>query len=177
MTSSNRFLNRLLLLVIGLLALVAAALVGWSAATGTDLPFALPEQGTPLELGIVLAAAVVVVVFAVAWVLTRGRGRRRLAIDTPEVQVDAKAIEALLRSELSASPDIAGTSVQAYRVRRQQTLLVTVQARKHPDLTALTASVRQAIARTDAQLGATLPLVVHVTTGLRTAMAGQRATH
>lgn len=176
MTSSNRLANRLVLLFIGLAALAAAALVSVPALTGGGVPLDLPDDADRGALGILLAASVAVVVFAAAWICTRGRGRRRLAYDGADVRIDAGVVESLILDALSSSPDVAGARVTAFDVRGQRTLLLTVQTRRHPDLVALTGRLHDAIAAADERLGAALPLVVHLTTGLRTTLARSRVT-
>lgn len=175
MTQSNRFLNRVLLLLVGLGFLAVAAVIVWPQVTGAPLPLIVTADDPIVSWGIIAAAAVVLVV-AVAWIATRGRGRTRFAIATDDVRVDAAALADIVRDALSSAPDVAGVKVSCYTVRRRRVLAVTVLTRRHPDLPALMRDLRAAMDRMDAVLGTPLPAVVHITTGLRTALAGERAT-
>jgi hypothetical protein len=177
MTSSNRVMNRMLLALVGLLFAAASVLVAWPLVTGTARPFTLPAADDTAATAVLLGGAVVVVALSVTWIVTRGRGRRSLAIETTGLRLDTTAVESVVRDELQNHPDIVAARVQAYRSRDGRTLLLSVQARTHADLLALTDGVRAAIARADATLGVALPIVVHITTGLRTAMASSRSTH
>jgi hypothetical protein len=175
MTSSNRFLNRMLLLLVGLGFLAVAAVVAWPQVSGAPLPLVIGADDPVVQWGII-AAAVVVLVIAVAWIATRGRGRTRYAVATDDARIDAAALADVLRDALSEAPDVAGVRVAGYTVRRTRMLGVTVLTRRHPDLPALMDDVRAAVARMDAVVGTSLPTVVHVTTGIRTALARERAT-
>jgi hypothetical protein len=177
MTSSNRLLNRILLAVVGLAALAVAATAVWPAVTGSVLPVVVPDLDTTWALGVLTAAAVVTVVLCVAWIGTRGRGRTRAALHTGDVRIDTSAVEAIVKERLSASPDVAGVRLQGYRVRRQRMLLLTVQARRHPDLPRLRSDIAGAIDTVDTVLGTRLTAVAHVTTGVRTTLASSRTTH
>lgn len=175
MTSSNRFLNRLLLALVGLGFVAVGAVIAWPQITGAPLPL-IVSAGDPIVTWSVIAAAVLVLIIAIAWISTRGRGRTRFAVATSDVRVDASALADVVRDALSAAPDVAGVKVSGYTVRRRRVLAVTVLTRRHPDLEALVRDIRTATDRMDAVLGAQVPTVVHVTTGLRTALSGERAT-
>jgi hypothetical protein len=187
MTSSNRLLNRVLLFVVGLGFLAVALLVLVPVLTGTQpsdilglprmLGLALPELTRVLVLTVAIVLAVLILVLTVAWVATRGRGRTRFAVDTSDVKIDAGALAEIVREALAGVPDVVGVRISAYSVRRRRVLAVALETRRHPDLPALMGEVRQAIARLDAALGTPLPVLVHLTTGVRTALTRERVTH
>ncbi len=175
MTSSNRILNRMLLLLVGLGFIAVAGVVAWPQVTGAPLPLAVGAADPLVSWGII-AAALVVLVIAVSWIATRGRGRTRYAVAADDTRIDAAALADVLRDALADAPDVAGVKVAGYTVRRTRMLGVTVLTRRHPDLPALMDDVRGAVARMDAVVGTPLPTVVHVTTGIRTALSRERAT-
>jgi hypothetical protein len=177
MTSSNRLLNRILLLIVGLGMLAAAAWLGVPLVTGRAWGITLPPlTGTP-ALAIIAGASVVAILLALVWIFTRGRGRRRAAVQTPLLQLDASALTSLVSARLSESPDVVAADASAFRLRGQHVVRLRVQARKGADVEALTGQVRRVIADVDAVLGTELPVVAHLTSGWRTALSGARATH
>lgn len=189
MTRTNRFANRLILALIGLLALGAAATVAlpYAATLGftpfgaanPDAPFGitLPDASQPAVLWSIAGAAVVIVLFALVWILTRGRGRTGTALNIEGASVDASAIQSVLRARLADAPDVVVVSASAHRRRGGPVVLVRVQARPGPDLGALRSAVRGAIDRLDEVIGTPLPLVVHLTSGVRSTWASARTTH
>ncbi|RKR76092.1 hypothetical protein [Frondihabitans australicus] len=151
MTSSNRFLNRLFLAVVGIVtlavgaALVLVALPGvaagrdavstWSDAQATalrDTPLtgvgSLTGSSLPWLLAILCLVVIVVAVLAAA---TRGRGRtdRILESESPAggIVIGARFAETALEDALSGRRDIAGVNVAAYRLRGSAALKVKVR--------------------------------------------------
>lgn len=177
MTRSNRSLNRFLLLVTGLaaLALAAALALPWTPwRSAVRYPYL---TGDATALWLVAAAAVVVVVLCAAWIASRGRGRTRAALETGDTEIDAAVVASLLRARLGANPDVAAVSASAYRRRRARIVLVQVQTRPAPDLGLLTDDVHAAVAGLHRDLGAAVPVVVHLTSGLRGALSAPRVAH
>lgn len=175
MTRSNRMLNRVILLVLGLIALGAAGALALPLLTESVVSFRLPAIRPTATLdGIIAAAAVVVIVLSVAWIVTRGRGRTRVALDG-ELSVDARVADELIREELSHEPDVISASAGAFRVRGAAVLRVRVEARRSADLRRLTDAVRSAVDQLDLALGtppdARLPVVVHVSSGFRASLS------
>lgn len=179
MTSSNRTLNRLVLLAVGL-GLVALALVVVARAAPAEqalLSFvpALPAFEDPASLWLIAVAAALGIVLAAAWIGTRGRGRTSRAYDRDGVVIDEAVVAGLLRESLAAQPDVLAVAAHSYR-RGGGTVLARVEVRTRPDLSPLLDGVRAAVEHTDATLGAALPMVVHLTSGVRTATRGARST-
>ena len=181
MTRSNRVLNRLLLLVLGLVALVTAAALALPLLPGTLAGVRMPRLalGTPgsLALQLTVASCVIVIALALAWIITRGRGRTASAVGgerTDGVTVDVHVIEQLLRDALDRDPDLLGTSVAGFRVRGSSVLRVRLSARRGADLRRLIDAVRRAVDDLDSALGVELPILVHVTSGLRASIAHEQ---
>jgi hypothetical protein len=189
MTRSNRTLNRLVLALVALLALAGAAALAWPAAARAHLEVAglvvppAPRLGLdallagPDRLGVAGAAAAVALVallLAVAWAASRGRGGTATVVDVDGVRIDIHAVRDLLQSSLGPTPAVVGVGATAHRLRGRTALRVTVLTRRHADLPALLDGVRTAIDDLDAALGARVPVVVRVRTGLRSSFAREQ---
>lgn len=183
MTRSNRILNRLALVLLALLALTAAAFILRPEVErfvleplGLVVPsLGLAELGTVLPLALIVLAVVAVIV-ALAVTVTRGRGADGTALDQEGVSVDAGLLEGLLRRELDGEDEVLHLRLRAFRARHR-VLLAEVQVRRGADLANVHRRVARAVATADEQLGEALPLVTHITTGLRTRFAGTTRTH
>ena len=178
MTRSNRLLNRLFIALVGLV-LIAAALVVVAPALPELLPQAaipvVPELTDAILLGIAVAAAVIVLL-ALIWVLTRGRGEQKTAYSGDGVSVDRHVVEALLRDSLAAQPDVVRVAAHAYRIRGSVALKLRVDVRKGAALAELASVLRRRIADLDTVLGVQAPVLVHLTSGVRSSFAGERRT-
>jgi hypothetical protein len=183
-TRSNRALNRIILLVLGLVALIVAAALALPMLPSGSVPRSVRDATSPDGLTrlapavtlewIAAVVALVIIVVAVAWMATRGRGRTRVAIDG-ELGVDSRVADELIRDALSREPDVIASSVVAFRVRRRPVLRINVEARRGADLRRLTDAVHTAVEGLDVALGSDtahrLPVVVQVTSGLRASLA------
>jgi hypothetical protein len=181
MTRSNRPLNRLLLLVLGVVALAAAAALALPLLPGTLAGVRMPQLtlGRPgqLALQLMVVGCVVVIALAIAWIVTRGRGRTVSAIGGERadgVTVDVRVVEQLLRDALDGDPDLLGTSVTGFRVRGRSVLRVRLSARRGAELRRLLDALGRAVADLDVALGVELPILVHVTSGLRASIAHEQ---
>ena len=182
MTRSNRVLNRGILLVLGLLALAAAAATALPLLPMTLLGVRMPhlELAAPgqLALQLTVVCCVVVIALAVAWIVTRGRGRTVSAVGGDRadgVSVDVHVVEQLLRDALDGDPDLLHTSVTGFRIRGRSVLRVRLSMRRGAELRRLLDALGRAVAGLDVALGVELPILVHVTSGLRASLAhGQR---
>lgn len=184
MTLSNRFINRLLLLVIGLVALAGASLLAMHVfprlaelAGLTAVPWmpVLPDLADAATLWWLAGGVLLVIVLAVAWIATRGRGRTSQALSADGVVVDDSVVAGILRAELDGDPDVLAVSAQGYR-RAAGVVMVAIETRTRADLGALLAHVRAAVAVADARIGIEVPLVIHLTQGIRTLTSGSRIT-
>jgi hypothetical protein len=182
MTRSLRTFNRLILLGLGIVALALGAGMLFPRAAAVVIEPAvasvIPSGTDPRAVWAVLAAASgVAIAFALAWILTRGRGRTSTALESEGVEIDARVIASILRERLGSSPDVLAVDAGAFVRDRTRLVRVAITTRRHPDLVALRAALADAVDDLDAVLGARLPLVIHLTTGLRTAFTGPRSTH
>ncbi|MDO8382124.1 MAG: hypothetical protein Q7T17_04015 [Microbacterium sp.] len=184
MTRTNRLANRIILAVIGLIALALAAVVALPFAPmlgftipWEDLGLAVPDATLPPVVWTVAGAAFVVVLFAITWIVTRGRGRTSTALSIEGATIDASVVQSVLRERLANAPDVVVVSASAHRRRGGPVVLVRVQARPGPDLAALQTAIRGAIDRLDEVIGTRIPLVVHLTSGVRSSIARPRTTH
>lgn len=181
MTRSNRVLNRILLLILGLLALAGAATLALPLLPRTLNGIRMPQLtlGAPTVLGeqLTVVIAVVVIALALTWILTRGRGRTGSALGgegTDAVTIDVRVVEQLLRNALDGEPDLLATSVTGFRVRGRSVLRVRLSARRGTELRRLTDAARRAVDELDAAVGVELPILVHITSGLRASIAHEQ---
>jgi hypothetical protein len=185
-TRSNRVANRVILLIIGLLALGLAAVIALPSLPtklfGMTVPrwnaTALTEAvNTALARGLTVTGCVVVIVLALVWIFTRGRGRTGAALGgvaSDPLSVDVKVIEELLRDALQGDPDLLATSANGFRVRGRAVVRVRLSVRRGAELRRLTDTVRRAVSELDTALGAELPILVHITSGLRASIAHEQ---
>ena len=180
MTATNRFGNRLLLVLIGLVAVASGAWV-LLRAYPQYLPITLPDvpsDPTPTVLWIVVAVAALKIVLSLAWIFTRGKGRTsRLVHDTStdgSLELDVSVARDLLAAALERQPDVLSTKVSAYRVRRAPALLVTVSTRGGSDLPRVRDAVGTAVEQLDAVLERRIPVLLHVTSGVRASFAREQ---
>lgn len=181
MTRSNRVLNRLILLLLGLAVLASAGALATPFLAPDAIAWRVDDLAAPLGdptvLWITAVAAAVLVVLSVMWIVTRGRGRTPAAVETDDVRIDAGAVRDILRHQLSGVTDIVGLDAAAYFVRRERVIEVRVQVRRRADLARVMTETRRAVDEVDRMLGTPLPLLVHLTTGLKSAVTGARTAH
>ncbi|GMA29534.1 hypothetical protein [Arenivirga flava] len=183
MTTSNRALNRILLILLGLIALAGAALLlrpeidQLLEPAGLVTPtLGLTEAPAPWLQGGIIALAALAVIIALAWTTTRGRGADGTAIERDGISIDANLVEGMLRRQLDDATEIAHVRLRAFRPK-DRVLLAEIQVTRGADLADIHHRVQDAVATTDQQLGTPLPLVAHITTGLRSRLAHERRTH
>ena len=180
MTATNRFANRVLLALLGVAALGVGA---WVVLRGYPqlLPMVtLPDipQLDTTALWAVTASAAVAVILALLWTVTRGRARSsRLLRDAStdgSVEFDVKVASDLLSAALQHRPDILSVKVASYRVRRSLALLITVNARTGCDLPRLRDDVGHSVEALDQLLERRIPVLLHVTSGVRATLAREQ---
>lgn len=197
MTSTNRALNRLLVIVIGLVLIAAGA----ALAVGTVLPDvqstvsgAASDAKQPVSdalsggqtwiLWIVALAALLLIVLLAWFALRQGHGRTGTLVrlesgrgaSTPTggaLVIDAKVAEQLLEDALGDDPAIVSVDVTAFEVQHSTTLRVTAVARRGVSPVAVRRTVDEAVTRLDAVLGTQVPVVIQITGGLRSKMSGE----
>jgi hypothetical protein len=185
MTSSSRVLNRVLLLVVGLLALVAALLAArpllperlvapwWtpvqrtiddavSAVSSWSVPWVSPA-GARLTAA---AAALVLAIALIAFLGTRRRRRTRTVLGFADragtTAVDETIADAVMAAPLRHRGDVLSSHVQGYRIAGRTALRLSVVPRSGADLPALLAEAERGIEGWDALSGARAPVVVHL---------------
>ena len=179
MSSSNRFGNRMLLALVGLVSIAAGAWVALRAypVAGNTLP-ELPPTPDATWLWIGAAAALAALVLSLAWIFTRGRGRTALVIreesENGNVEFDVRVASDLLNAALEHQPDTVSLRVTAHRVRRSPALAVTVSARGGCDLPRLRDDVATAVEHLDELLERRIPVLLHVTSGVRANFAREQ---
>ncbi|RFA10481.1 hypothetical protein B7R54_15680 [Subtercola boreus] len=195
MNSTNRFLNRLFLFIIGLLVLAAGAVLAVGALL-PDLQQPISNgartandqvdgtfQANPWILWATAGAAVILIVVLLWFVLRQGRGRtttlltvrQNTTANTPtggDLRVDVKVAAQVLEDALTRQPEIAAVDVVAFRVRRENVLRITAHARKGASPVRIRTLIDSAVTEWDDVLGQTTPVVIQIVSGLRTTMAG-----
>lgn len=187
MTKSNRTLNRIILLVLGLVSVIVGLAVGAGVlpAVRDAMPagVALPRRvDVPASaLWIVAGACALVVVLALAWATTRGGGGTAVAVrertGDDGVTVNVALVRDLVEHELSGVRDVVGTRVDTYLVRRQRAARIRVSLRRGGDAVTVLGAVDRAVATLDRTLGRELPVLVHLTGGTRAALAKPARVH
>ena len=176
MTRSNRLLNRLILVVLGVGLLAIAAWLtlrlqpAWS-------PWELPAIPAPTDVAamvIVAAGAAVVALLALLWAFSRGRGRVTAIRDEGGLVIDARLPSDLLGASLADCVDISSVHTRAFRIRGTRVLSVSVTPVAGADLARMSRALRSAIADLDAQLEYRIPVSVHVASGVRVFRAHER---
>jgi hypothetical protein len=195
MTSTNRALNRLLVILVGLVLLVA----GVAVAAGAVLPDVRStvsgaasdargpasdalSGGQPWILWVVAAAALVLILVLAWFALRQGHGRTgTLLRRTPgedatsptggSLVVDAAVAEQMLEEALGHDPSIVSVDVSAFEVRRGTVLRITAVARRGVSPMQVRRTIDAAVARWDAVLGTEVPVVIQIIGGLRSSMS------
>jgi hypothetical protein len=194
MTGTNRGLNRLLVILVGLVLLV----VGAAVAVGAVLPDVQAavagaasdargpasdalSGGQPWILWVVAAAALVLILVLAWFALRQGHGRTGTLLrrapgedaTSPtggSLVIDAKVAEQMLEDALGHDPSIVSIDVSAFEVKRSTVLRITAVARRGVSPVAVRRTVDEAVGRWDAVLGTEVPVVIQITGGLRSSM-------
>ncbi|MFC4242690.1 hypothetical protein ACFOYW_04830 [Gryllotalpicola reticulitermitis] len=191
MNSTNRALNRAVVLVVGLLTLLAgAALVaiatipairdGYRVSAPTlhdDFTTwfrSVPLFDTNTSWGwiLVLAALAVVVVLLVTLVARQGRGRHDTLLREETTAHGATVISAAvaqqaIQHDLDGRPEILASHVFACRVRRASVLKVSVTCRRGVSPRLAAHVVEDTLSALDTLLGRQLPALIQVSGGFR----------
>ncbi|WKK72710.1 hypothetical protein Q0F99_07255 [Rathayibacter oskolensis] len=190
MTTTNRFLNRLLLFVVGLVLLVAGGAVAAgsllpdvqqtvsTAADDATQPTTDALNGQPWILWVSAVVALVLILLLVRFIVRQGRGRTSTLLrvgsgsgaGTPtggSVTIDAKVAEQVLEEALSHDSAIVSVDVTAFEIRRQNVLRVTAHTRRGVSPMQVRRSIDTAVRRWDALLGEETPVVIQIVSGLR----------
>jgi hypothetical protein len=195
MNTTNRALNRLFVLVVGVLLLAAGALAvalaavpavatQWkrtsTALAGGGAPSwaSAPAIGraTPLVLG-VIAIAVVLIVLLLVFIAKQGHGRTAAALEqrtgTSVARIDLAVPKALLEQHLQGRPELAGLRITAYEVRATPMLKITARCSRGASPAAVSAAIGDAIRDLEQIVGTDVPAFVQLTGGFRTGSASR----
>jgi len=176
MTRSNRFLNRLLLALVGLVLLGAAAYLANNSYPVIEL--AKIPTPTITSLWVAAAVALVVVVLSLLWIFSRGRGRTRTVIrresEEGAASIETRVVSDLISEDLARLPDVVGVSAAAFRVGGDTALELRVTTRAGADLRIVVDSVERAVAQLDEVLETRIPVLLHVASGVRAGFARQQ---
>ncbi|QCR18122.1 hypothetical protein [Agrococcus sp. SGAir0287] len=194
MTTTNRGWNRIVLVLLGIVWLAGGAVLvarqiwadqtvaAWEAAPqavadGWDAlaaQFGLSVGSLdPAALwGVVLiAAAAIVLVWAIVHAATRGKGRTSDAVDQDDVVVEAGAVEDMYRRALGTHPDVLGVKVTAWRHRGANAWRASVDVRDHARLDEVADRATQAAHETRERIGIDAPVVVHLASSIRASVS------
>lgn len=199
MNRSPRGLNRLLILIAGLILLAAGAAailvaaVPDFAAAWKDIgagplewvrtAFATSELGTSGHSWwwiVVIAAVVVLIVLAIVIITREGRGRtgtllhRRGSGTAGSVGLSVAVASEVLRESLAAVPAVAALRVTGYRVGDQTGLHLAVTPRRGASPEEVVILLEQRLAEWDSLFGEQLPTLITLGSGLRTAATSPR---
>ncbi len=187
MTKSNRTLNRIILFVLGLVAVVVGLAMGAGVLPAVqdaispyvDLPSSLTIPAS--SLWIVAAVCAVVIVLALLYAFTRGGGGTAVAVrersGDDAVTVNVALVRDVVEHELSGVRDVVGSRVDTYLVRRQRAARIRVAVRRGGDAVTVLDAVDRAVAVLDRTLGREVPVLVHLTGGTRSALAKPTRVH
>jgi hypothetical protein len=194
MNSTNRFLNRFFILVVGLVVLAAGAALSVGALL-PDVQRTISENAEravgpttdtmdaqPWILWVAAAAAVLLIVILLWFVLRQGRGHTGTLLQVDEqptkgtptggrVILDVKLAEQVLEEAIGRNPGVVAVDVTGFRIRKQSTLRLTAHARRGASPMELRRDIEAAIHEWDAALGTSTPVVVQIVSGLRTRLA------
>lgn len=189
MTSTNRALNRAVLMICALMLAVAGAAAllwafrpGWAegflagverliadvlagAAASTLVISGIGE--VPIAL---IAAFIVALILAVAltvFVFARGRGDVREVARTEaadgRTNVDRNVVDAVLTGALASRPDVLSSRTGVYLVKGARTVRLAVTVRQGASLADVLAAAERAIKDWDSLLGGEIPILIHLT--------------
>lgn len=185
MNSTNRALNRAVLLIGGILfalaavaALLWAVRPAWAHSVLSDLEQAVEAalSGPSVAVGEIyvpaalLAAFVVALILAVAltiFVFARGRGSvhevARVSDDDGRTDVDRNVVDTVLSGALVPRPDVLSARTGVYLVKGTRTVRLAVTVRQGASLGDVIAAAERAIKDWDSLLGGEIPVLIHLT--------------
>jgi hypothetical protein len=166
-TRSNRILNRLLILQVGIVAIGVGGALELPVLRIQPLTNWAPTTAT---LWACLVACLIIIVLSVLWIATRGRGRTSelltLVDDTGSVTIDTRVAADLLADTLNDNPHVLSVGSGSYRVRGTTVLSLRVITSTGADLPALISSVGRAVEELDDVLERRVPVLLHLVSGL-----------
>ncbi len=202
MNSTNRVMNRIFVLFIGLVligagaaALAVATLADaaslwrrqvsgfarWLGQSWREGPTAAGGSALPWVLLAAGAVALVIAILLVIFVIRQGRGRTGIvarfklpaAPGASTATVDVAVARGVIRPRVQQLPGVSGASLSAYRVKRQPVLKLEVSVANGVDSAAVLAQIERIVGEWDGLLGEEGPVFVHLTTGTRSVAAAR----
>jgi hypothetical protein len=188
MNTTNRALNRLLILVVGLLLIAAGGVAivlatlpavarqwrGTSADLRSGAPgwVAQPVLGSAslLVVGVVVLA-VVLIVLLLAFIAKQGRGRTAAALQSDSAatatRIDLAVPRALLEEHLRDRGELAAVRIAAYEVRGTPMLKISATCRRGVSPALVAQVIGRAVADLERVVGADVPALVQLSGGFR----------
>ncbi|TFB86327.1 hypothetical protein E3O44_12020 [Cryobacterium algoricola] len=194
MNSTNRVLNRLFILVVGLVvfsvgaALLLVAIAGpvrdtWahsvaicvSGVTRWLRATPLPNQPMPISGSwlwlVALAAGGALIILLALFIIRQGHGHTRRLItvggDAGMVLVDSRVAEHAIQDALSGRPELIASHVSTYQVKHQSVLKVAITCRRGISPREVSRIVTEVLVAFDTLLGGQLPALVKISAGIR----------
>jgi hypothetical protein len=188
MNTTNRGLNRLFILVVGLLLIVAGAAAVLLAAipavttqwrsTAKDLasnPMPWVADPTVGKASLLVAGmavvALVLILLLLAFIAKQGHGRAAAAIERHDgsmsTRIDLAVPRALLEQHLEQRDELVGLRISAYEVRGTPMLKITARCRRGVSPAAVADLIGRAVADLEQIIGTDVPAFVQLTGGFR----------
>jgi hypothetical protein len=186
--STNRALNRVFILITGLLVLAAGAAallivavpavrsqfraVSRRLEQGAQAWVADPVVGRAslLVLGVAVVALVLIVLLLV-FIGRQGRGRSAAALrqhdGTTSTRIDLAVPRALLEEHLGRRDELAGLRISAYEVRGTPMLKITARCRRGMSPAVVADVIARAVVDLEQIIGTDVPTFVQLTGGFR----------
>lgn len=194
MNNTNRALNRVFILIIGVLLLAAGAAAvliaviptaasqykTTAAGLGTSAQpwVADPTIGKAslLVLGIVFVA-VILIVLLIAFIAKQGHGHTAAALQQHDgatrTRIDLTIPKALLEEHLKDRDELAGLRISAYEVRNTPMLKITARCRRGVSPAVVSELIGRAVGDLEQIVGTDVPTFVQLTGGFRTGSASR----
>ena len=202
MNNTNRALNRMGILLVGLVLLVVGAgaaaaasvpdwLDAWKTASSTVADrssdvvadTAIAPGGGSWLLVVVVAACVVLIALLAVFALRQGRGRTRALFServeataadgvAGSVTIDGKVAEQAIQHALDGHPSLTSSSVDTFLVKRTPVLRITANVRRGVSPHSVRTFVDETVAAWDGLLGREIPVLVQINAGLAAKVAG-----
>lgn len=190
MRTTNRAVNRGVLLLAGLLLLAAAtvavlvllpetreATLASLAEVRAQLERAVAAQGSVTVHAVGLVAAALVAVLAIVAAAARGGGRTQAIRDgggtlPGTLELTVPFLQDVLRDQLGTRRELLGVDLSAWRDGGRTALLIRVQTRSGTDPGEVVTAVEDAVRAIDGLIETRQTVLVRLTSGARVAMSG-----
>jgi hypothetical protein len=194
MNNTNRGLNRLFILIVGLLLLAAGAIAilvavmptianQWKSAANQLSHQAPPWVADPaigtaslLVIGVALAALILTVLL-IAFIAKQGQGRSATALQqhhgATSTRIDLSIPRALLEEHLKHRDELTGLRISAYEVRSTPMLKITARCRRGVSPATVSELIGRAITDLEQIIGTDVPTFVQLTGGFRAGNASR----